>query len=119
MCISATISPSAPTVLVHEWSGVNSQKGGWLGKVCAWILRSVPQVPHIATRTRTSPGPGLGVGLRTTRGPPGPNSTAAGMVEGTGPLAISSGGEHPLEHLARSPTETRIVDPKGTAHSTD
>src|ERR1700761_1863643 len=80
---SSTWLPSAATVPVHSWPGVNSPNGGVCGKCPSKIFRSVPHVPHMATWTSTSSGPGTGTGLPTTLMSPGPKSTAARIVSGT------------------------------------
>src|SRR5262245_16089774 len=91
MANSSTVSPSATTVPVHSCPGVKAPYGRVSGKCPSKILRSVPQVPHMATRTSTSPGPGCGTGRSITRMSCGPKSTADRIVAGSVDCSTTAG----------------------------
>src|SRR5579863_9915 len=71
------------------------------------FFRSVPQIPHAATRINTSPGPIAGTGTVSTTTLPLPRYTAARIVDGTGYAAGEVSRIIPDWLIARPPYPAR------------
>src|SRR5882672_3722593 len=86
---SSTPGPSAATVPMYSWPGVQFLLNGrppWIiaGGPCAMISRSVAQIATASMRTSTSARFGTGTGLSVSLSLCGSPSTQAFMVSGTG-----------------------------------
>src|SRR5262245_48909187 len=96
---SSTPGPSAATVPIYSWPGVQFLLNGmppWIeaGGPCQMISRSVAQIATASMRTSTSARFGAGTGLSVSFSSPGSPSTQARMVSGTGMslLTFTPGG---------------------------
>src|SRR5271169_2338949 len=76
-------------------------------KPCSIFFRSVPQIPHDATRINTSPGPITGTGTVSTTTFPLPRYTAARIVDGTGRAACEVSRIIPDWLIAQPPYPAR------------
>src|SRR6185295_979742 len=90
---SSTPGPSAATVPIYSWPGVQFLLNGmppWMeaGGPCQMISRSVAQIATASMRTSTSARFGTGTGLSVNFSSPGSPSTHAFMVSGTVMLAL-------------------------------
>ena len=93
MANSSTPGPSAATVPMYSWPGVQFLLKGrppWIsaGGPCAMTSRSVAQMATASMRTSTSARLGTGTGFSVKFSSPGLPSTQARMVSGTGMFGL-------------------------------